>query len=127
MRIGEVAQEAGVSTATLRYYEQIGILPAPTRFNGRREYDASVFVRLGLIRVAKAAGFTLREIRSLLHQPQTELPLSSQIRAHIERKMAEVEAKLIYYQAAHDRLAESLTCECVDLGDCTLLGTEEVL
>jgi MerR family redox-sensitive transcriptional activator SoxR len=124
MRIGEVAQEAGVSTATLRYYEQIGILPAPTRFNGRREYDTSVFVRLGLIRVAKAAGFTLREIRSLLHQPQTELPLSSQIRAHIERKMAEVEAKLIYYQAAHDRLAESLTCECVDLGDCTLLGAE---
>jgi DNA-binding transcriptional MerR regulator len=124
MRIGEVAKQAGISTATLRYYESIGLLSAPNRVNGRREYDTSVFVRLGLIRVAKAAGFTLREIRSLLHQPQTELPLSSQIRAHIERKMAEVEAKLIYYQAAHDRLAESLTCECVDLGDCTLLGAE---
>ncbi|MFN8565769.1 MAG: MerR family DNA-binding transcriptional regulator, partial [Anaerolineae bacterium] len=40
MTISEVARRVGVRTSTLRYYESIGLLPAPKRVSGRRRYDS---------------------------------------------------------------------------------------
>ncbi len=50
MRIGEVAQRAGLRTSAIRYYEAAGVLPAPERSGGRRTYDESVISRLAVIR-----------------------------------------------------------------------------
>lgn len=47
LTIGEVARRSGVAATTLRYYEQIGLLPAPTRLGGQRRYDEAVLSRLG--------------------------------------------------------------------------------
>ena len=63
MAIGEVARRAGVRASALRYYESIGILPAPRRVNGRRRYDGEVLELLTVVRVAQQAGFTAAEIR----------------------------------------------------------------
>lgn len=67
MKIGEVARDAGISTKTIRYYEQLGLLPAPRRApNGYRDYDATAISRLLFIRDAQASGLTLNEIASTL-------------------------------------------------------------
>ncbi len=57
LTIGDVARESGVAPTTLRYYEKIGLVPAPARIGGQRRYDDAVLARLEVIRLCKSAGF----------------------------------------------------------------------
>lgn len=67
MRIAEVSERSGFSPATLRYYEQLDLLPAPTRTaSGYRAYDDSVLDRLAFIGRAKRLGCSLEEVGGLL-------------------------------------------------------------
>ena len=67
MLIGEVAERSGLSTKTLRYYEDIGLIEPPGRSPaGYRDFDASVLDRLVFIRSAQAVGLSLGEIRSIV-------------------------------------------------------------
>ncbi len=67
MRIGEIADAAGVPAQTIRFYERRGLLAQPLRgLNGYREYDDSVLTRLAFIRSGQAAGLTLVEVASIL-------------------------------------------------------------
>src|SRR5688572_7789287 len=65
--IGDVSKRTGVSTPTIRYYEDIGLLPSPVRSGGgyRRYSDATV-EELQFIRKAQALGFSLDEIKEIL-------------------------------------------------------------
>jgi DNA-binding transcriptional MerR regulator len=65
--IGQAARQSGVKVPTIRYYEQIGLLPAPPRSEGnRRQYDADDLRRLAFIRHARELGFETDAIRALL-------------------------------------------------------------
>jgi DNA-binding transcriptional MerR regulator len=67
MRISELAERAGVSTSTVRYYERIGLVPAPARTaSGYRSYDDDAASRLLFVTRAKRLGFSLEEISELL-------------------------------------------------------------
>lgn len=67
MRIGELAGRTGTTTKTIRYYEEIGLLPEPERdINDYRDYSEDVVDRLAFIRDAQATGLTLTEIASIL-------------------------------------------------------------
>ena len=69
MRIAEVAERTGFSPATLRYYEELDLLPAPARTPaGYRAYDESVLDRLAFIGRAKRLGCTLEEVAELMPQ-----------------------------------------------------------
>jgi DNA-binding transcriptional MerR regulator len=66
MRIGELADAVSVPAKTIRYYEEIGLLPPPERHpNGYRSYDESAGDRLRFVKAAQAVGFTLTEIRDI--------------------------------------------------------------
>ncbi|MFI6539982.1 heavy metal-responsive transcriptional regulator [Nonomuraea sp. NPDC050547] len=68
MRIGTLAAEAGVSTKTIRFYEQAGLLPEPPRTSGGyRDYPAAAIDRLAFIRDAQTAGLSLAQIREVLN------------------------------------------------------------
>ncbi len=65
--IGEAARRSGVKVPTIRYYEQVGLLPAAPRTEGnRRLYDADDIRRLAFIRHARELGFEPDAIRTLL-------------------------------------------------------------
>lgn len=67
MRIGTLATATGLTTKTIRYYEQSGLLPAPPRTaGGYRDYPSEAEARLTFIRDAQSAGLTLAEIRGVL-------------------------------------------------------------
>ncbi len=58
MKIGELAQRAGVAASAIRYYEQLGLLPKPVRgVNGYRVYSDSALERLHLIQIGQNLGF----------------------------------------------------------------------
>jgi DNA-binding transcriptional MerR regulator len=65
-RISEVAKRTGFSRPTIRYYEEIGLVPAPSRLkSGYRAYDDRSLDRLGFISRAKRLGLSLDEVREL--------------------------------------------------------------
>lgn len=65
--IGELAGRVGTKVQTIRYYEQIGLLPTPARNGGnQRRYDKASLKRLAFIRHGRELGFSLEAIRSLL-------------------------------------------------------------
>ena len=67
LAIGDLSRLAEVKVPTIRYYEQIGLLPAPVRTEGKqRRYGAPAVKRLNFIRHARELGFEIEDIRQLL-------------------------------------------------------------
>ncbi|WP_405139115.1 heavy metal-responsive transcriptional regulator [Nocardia sp. NBC_01388] len=67
MKIGELAAASGLTTKTIRFYEQEGLMPEPDRTPaGYRDYGPEHITRLQFIRRAQAAGLSLREARQIL-------------------------------------------------------------
>jgi DNA-binding transcriptional MerR regulator len=116
LTIGEVAREAGVAATTLRYYEQIGLVPAPTRVGGQRRYDGSVLARLEVIRLCKSAGFALEEIQLLFADDAPGRPAS---RALAEAKLAEIDAQMASLARARAVIEWGMRCTCPSIDACT--------
>ena len=67
MNIGELARAADTNVETIRYYERIGLLPAPPRTAGNyRDYSAAHVRRLTFTRRARDLGFSIEQVRALL-------------------------------------------------------------
>jgi MerR family transcriptional regulator, redox-sensitive transcriptional activator SoxR len=116
LTIGEVAQRAGVAATTLRYYEQIGLIPAPARLGGQRRYDGSVLTRLEVIRLCKSAGFALEEIQLLFADDAPGRPVS---RALAEGKLAEIDAQMESLARARAVIEWGMRCTCPSIDACT--------
>lgn len=116
--IGEVARRADIQPSAIRYYESVGLLPKPRRWNGRRVYDASVLPRLALVRLSQAAGFSISEIRTLLHGFSKKTPPSRRWQQLAERKRAEIREQISRAREMERVLDKLLGCECPTLEDC---------
>src|SRR5712691_2138718 len=65
--IGDVAERTGLTAPTIRYYESIGLLPAPSRSStGYRRYNETTVAELRFIKKAQALGFSLDEVAEIL-------------------------------------------------------------
>jgi redox-sensitive transcriptional activator SoxR len=116
--IGEVARRSGVAASALRYYERAGLIPRAEREGGKRVYGEDVLDRLALIRVAKAAGFRVSEIQTLLRGIGRRTPPGKRWRVLATRKRVELDARLQELEQAR-RVLESVTgCECPTLDVC---------
>jgi MerR family transcriptional regulator, redox-sensitive transcriptional activator SoxR len=120
LTIGEAAELAGIRTSAIRYYERVGLIPHPERVSGQRRYEEGVVRRLELIAVAKEAGFTLGEVRTLLDSADRGDPAHRQLRALAERKLPEVDALIERAQAVREWLTTASDCNCKSLEDCRL-------
>ncbi len=118
LSIGEVARRAGVRASTIRYYEEVGLLPEPERVGGKRRYDEKVLGHLALIKAAKRAGFTIVEIRTLLHSFPAEAAASERWRTLASRKLKEVKELVAELRQIEDLLEEALRCQCATLAEC---------
>ena len=116
LTIGQVAEETGVAATTLRYYEQIGLVPAPARVGGQRRYDDSVLARLEVIGLCKSAGFALDEIQVLFADDAPGRPAS---RALAEAKLAEIDARIESLARARAVIEWGMRCTCPSIGSCT--------
>ena len=108
MRISELADEAGVTTSAIRYYERIGLLPGPARTDsGYRSYDDDAVARLTFVAQAKRIGLTLEQISDLLaiwdgvNCPATH----DQISQLVDAKLAEVLERIDELHAFAERLS----------------------
>jgi MerR family transcriptional regulator, copper efflux regulator len=109
VRIGELAERAGISAKAIRYYEQIGVLTPPTRTrSGYRDYDHATLGRLAFVRAAQAVGLTLGEIRQVVAFRDGGQTPCEHVAALLQRRAAEVDARIAELQQLRgelDRLA----------------------
>lgn len=118
LSIGELATRSGLSTATIRYYEEVGLLPRPARASGRRIYDEATIDRLKVIAFAKEAGFTLREIRQLFDGFASATPAGVRWRKLATAKLEELDALARRIDVMKELLREALRCGCIELDAC---------
>lgn len=125
--IGEIADLAGVQPSTLRYYESIGILPAPRRVSGQRRYSVDVLQILAVIQLAKEANFTLPEIRALLYDYSEYSTPSQRWKELAQRKLREVDEMIARAQEMKQLLEEGLECDSLlyELDSCALLVEQQ--
>jgi DNA-binding transcriptional MerR regulator len=130
--IGEAARQSGVKVPTIRYYEQIGLLPAPVRSEGnRRHYDDGDLRRLVFIRHARALGFEIDAIRTLLtlqdnpSQPCATADVIAKARlAEVDQRInslvaLKAELELMVEGCSHGHVAECRVIEVLaDHGKC---------
>jgi MerR family redox-sensitive transcriptional activator SoxR len=118
LTITAIAPKVGVRPSTLRYYERIGLLPAPRRVAGRRRYDDCALNQVELITYAKRAGFTLAQIRSLLENASLGKPPATLWHDLAAGKAAELDQMIVRAQEAKKRLVALSQCRCRSLAKC---------
>lgn len=124
MTIGEVARRAGIRPSAIRYYEEAGLLPEPGREGGQRRYEDGALRRLALIGGAKRAGFTLGEIRVLLHGFPAGTGAAERWQTLASQKLGEVDETISRLRETRLLLEEALRCGCASLDGCARLLAE---
>ena len=121
MRIGALAQQAGVSAKTLRFYEQAGVLPEPSRTPaGYRDYDGRALARLRFVKAAQAAGLTLAEIVQVVAVRDAEGPPCGHVVALLDRHASDLDVRIAELGATRTEVQRLLDrAAALDPADCT--------
>lgn len=130
MRIGQLAERTGTTTKTIRYYEQIGLLPPPDRApNGYRDYSESTVERLMFVRDAQATGLTLTEIGSILDLRRDGETTCQHVVGLLEHHLVALDDHIAALQRTRKKLvdltdrARSLDpADCVDPNRCQTIS-----
>ena len=125
MMIGDLASKTRTKVNTIRFYEEIGLMPRPARTtSGRRIYDSSGLRRLAFIRQARTLGFSTGEIRSLLtlsDRPGDDCAGITQIAS---RHLDHVNRKLEQLSSLRDELERVVRlCSGGETADCKILDS----
>lgn len=132
--IGDVAEASGRSASSIRYYERVGLIPAPQRVSGQRRYPRTVLRTLAVIDTAQRAGLTLAEIGALLaanpgdagHPDDAGAPKnpgpSDCLRQVATRRLPEVRALIERAERVRRWLEAAAGCACPTLDDCQLFA-----
>lgn len=121
----ELARRTGSNLETVRYYEKVGLLPEPPRTPaGYRCYDTSHELRLRFVLRARELGFSVIEIRELLHLVDEREQPCAEARVMAETHLADVQAKIADLKRMERVLKEMVTqCATGTLPECPLIAT----
>jgi len=130
MRIGELSQHTAVPTKTIRYYEEVGVLPPAERAaNGYRMYTDATIERLEFIKDAQATGLTLDEIATVLRLREKGESTCQHVTHLLDHHLQQLDGRIKALHATRDRLvgfierAQSLDPEeCSDPNRCQTIG-----
>jgi DNA-binding transcriptional MerR regulator len=115
LTIGELAKSTGVATSALRYYEELGLIPAPVRVSGQRRYPESATRLVGLILLLRDVGFSLRESKAFL---ASRTQAGDDWRELAERKLADLDEQIAKARTAKEAITHALRCPHDDIATC---------
>lgn len=121
--IGDLAKVAEIKAGTIRYYERIGLLSAPVRTSQNyRTYAAADVMRLSFIRRARALGFSVGQIRTLIELNHRKDRSCEQVDSIAREHLAEVDRKLAGLTALRAELSGLIEhCSLNSIGDCRII------
>ena len=123
MKIGELSRATGTNIETIRYYERIGLLPAPDRTAANyRSYGDPHRARLTFVRHSRDLGFTIEEIRSLLDLSDDPGRDCSEADRIASRHLAQVEEKIAQLTLLREELTRIVgRCRGGIAADCRVI------
>lgn len=123
LAIGELARQTGTKVNTIRFYEEIGLLPPALRTaSGRRTYAQVDVSRLAFIRGARALGFGLEQVRTLLELADDRARSCNEVDAMARKHLADVEAKIASLKSLRQELSKLIDqCEQGTIADCRII------
>lgn len=121
--IGEMAMATGTKIETIRYYERIGLLPLPRRTTGNyRRYSSGDLGRLSFIRRGRDLGFSLEEVKALLHLADDRTHPCSDVDRIAKQHLGEVERRLTDLEALRAELRQLINqCQHGTIADCRII------
>ena len=121
MRIGELANQTGLTTKAIRYYEGIGVIPNAAREpNGYRDYDGSAVDRLEFVKDAQAAGLSLGEIEWILNLKDKGESTCGHVVSLLDSHLADIDRQLGELRRMKARIAQiSTRARQMDPDSCT--------
>ena len=128
LTIGEVATRSGVSVATVRFYEQRGLVSSVRTSGNQRRFERHVLRRIAVVRAAQRFGLTLAEVGEALamlpvDHPPTKRDWSRMSRSWHDLLTARIEAMT----AVRDGLASCIGCGCLSLRACPVYNLDDEL
>lgn len=123
LSIGDLARAAGTKAETVRYYERIGLLPAPARTSGNyRAYARSQLERLSFIRRARDLGFSLDQVRALLRLADDRSQSCAEVDRIAKLHLTEVERKIADLASLGEELRQLIEkCRHGTIAECRIL------
>jgi MerR family mercuric resistance operon transcriptional regulator len=121
--IGELSRRTGCNIETIRYYERIGLMPAPPRRGRYRSYGPEDVGRLGFVRRARELGFTLDEVRALLGLAAGGQASCAEARDLAGAHLKDVRTRIADLKRMERVLAETVrACDAGDDACCPLIA-----
>ena len=127
LSIGTVAKQTGCTVPTIRYYEEIGLLPPAARSeSGQRHYGEATLRRLAFIRRCRDFGFSIEQVRELVGLVDEPERPCTEVRDIAALHLAEVRRKLVQLRELEASL-DAFVCSCDSACaggaavDCTIL------
>jgi len=122
MNIASAAGAAGLTAKAVRYYESVGLLAAPRRDNGYRDYGPAEIARLKFLARARNLGFSVDECRALLSLWSDSRRSSADVRAMAQTRIREIEAKIAELESLKRSLGSLVAaCHGDDRPDCPII------
>src|SRR5215813_9909718 len=121
--IGALSKHTGTNIETIRYYERIGLLPAPARSSGGyRLYGTGHLKRLNFIRRARMLGFSIGEVRTLLRLADERKRPCAEVRVVAEAHLKDVRAKIVDLRRM-ERVLNATVARCAEgrRADCPVI------
>ncbi|GJL52973.1 MAG: hypothetical protein NPIRA02_01050 [Nitrospirales bacterium] len=111
--IGNIAKQAGVPIKTIRYYEEVGLLPKPIRTSaGYRTYALSVIDRLQFIKKAQTLGLTLKDIQSILNLADRGSCPCGHVQRTLKQSLQGLRQKIADLQELEKKLVGAMRQKC---------------
>lgn len=111
MRISETAAKSGLSTKTIRFYEEKGLVtPNREMGNGYRDYGSQQVAELHLIKQARAAGFNLTQCQALLDLYRDPHRHSERVKQHAQQRVAAIEHQIQQLRQVQQQLQSLIDC-----------------
>jgi Cu(I)-responsive transcriptional regulator len=123
MTIGSLATATGTKVETIRWYERVGLLPAPPRSEGNyRSYGDEHLRRLSFIRRSRDLGFTVEKVRELLALADQRDRSCAEVDAIARAHLSEVERKIADLTRLSDELRDVIgQCGCGSVAECNII------
>lgn len=126
LSVGEVCERSGLTPATLRYYERLGLLTTTRTGGNQRRYPRYVLRRLAFLAAGQRVGLTLTQIGELLTQLPNDRGPSQQEWTRLAGSWQQlVQARIRELQALEDSLDGCLGCGCLSLTRCSLFNPDD--
>lgn len=126
MSVGQVAKRAGISVATLHFYEQKGLIYSSRNAGNQRRYPRQILRRIAVIKAAQNVGLTLQEIsEQLAYLPKHRAPKKEEWETLAQHWQQQLTQKIQSLKALQNQLGSCINCGCLSLDSCALYNPQD--